>query len=1516
MTIYNWSSLTTNQSLAFDPANDQLAFDDPSISAAMIGLNYTPDSGLGSAAFVRVIYGTKTITLSSTDIRTLTTSNVTFANGSLLIVGDNGVASSADDSANTINGSAQADYINGLGGDDIINAGDGNDLIYKPNSDGSDNISGGNGNDTIIITYRPGFVSQDTVDGGAGTDVLNYQSSSITPAITVNMAQHIVTSEGGRQSIQSIERVLGTNSADTFIAGAIEHKIDSLGKTTVEVFRGNGGNDTITGVANSDPKWGNDIDYVTGADYSNNTSAQAINANLHTGRVIDGLGGTDTLTWVSMVYGGAGNDTFTGGSLTRGTNGMFWELFRGNGGDDTMDGANSFSDGGVASSDRADYSNNTAAQAINVDMTTGKVRDGWGGTDTLIDIDQVWGGAGNDTFLGGDANETFDGGAGSDTIDGGAGVNRVSYRQSTSGVIVNVNSSSIIVDTSVYAVTGMTGTKIIAAGTANDGMGGTDVLRNLNHVWGSDYNDYLSGSDIIGAKSLLAGFGGNNYLVGGAGIGIADYGSLPPYFGFEVFVASLVPDADGKVTVNNGLGGVDTLINIKGLAGTNGADSLTGGAGDEYFRGNGGDDTIDGGAGNDWVLYNNSPSGVTVNLETGVATDGWDGQAGLLALGGTDTLRNIENVEGSTYADSLTGNSGDNLFRGLSGDDTLDGGAGDDTAIYAGAKADYVITRLANGSYTVQDMVSGRDGTDAISNVEHVTFRDGVFNLADLSPSITSDATASIAENISTTTSIYTVAASRPQANAPLTYSIVGGADREKFVIDRFSGEVTFVDSPDFERRGDSGGDNVYDIVVRASDGSLYTDKAVAITVTDVAEKAPPVPPPVAFATPKTYATGVSPGSVVISDFNGDKKQDMVIANYVENTVSVLLGEGDGGFKEKVDVAVGAGPLKVSLGDFNGDGEQDIVVTNTTDDTVSILLGKGDGTFQAQSVYDTGDYPQWVSVADLDKDGTADLIVANYHSINSISVLLGNADGTFRAQETYETGPRAVSLTTGDFNKDNKRDIVVSNFGDNTISILQGNGDGTFQPQRAFGTGSGPQSIIAVDVNHDDKLDLVVQSYYGDSVGVHLGNGDGTFGAQLAYQVGRTPGEITVADLNGDDHPDIVAPNFKDGTVSILLGNGDGTFQTQQVFKVGNGANSVAIRDVNGDGQADLVVVNHQDDTVSVLLNETRKSPKVTAASHARNDFDGDSRSDILLQNGADGSCYVWQMNGLSFKPEGVGFVGWTPPSNQWRAVGTGDFDHDGKSDIFLQNGADGSCYVWEMDGLSFKPEGVGYVGWTPPTNQWRAVGTGDFDGDGMSDILLQDGDTGDCFVWEMNGLSVKESGYVGWRPPSKEWRAVGTGDFDGDGMSDILLQDGATGDCYVWEMEGLKVKEDGFGYVGWTPPSKDWRAVGTGDFDGDGKSDILLQNGADGSCYVWEMEGLKVKESGFGYVGWTPPSNEWRAVGTGDYNGDGMSDILLQDGATGDCFVWEMKGLELLNETSFGYVGWRPPSADWHATA
>ena len=697
---YSWSALANNRQITFDPTKDRLFFDNAAISAANVGVSF---ASLMSS--VSLTYNGKTITLSAS-VKSLSTANVSFANGTQLVVGDDGV--------NTLNGSDIADQFIGLDGGDTIKANGGNDLIF--------------------MGYASSSVGDDTIDGGAGTDTLAYiQNNVLTPAISVDMANHKVTSTQGKLTINDIERVFGTIKDDTFKGGALEHRIDELGNITAEIFRGNGGNDTIRGAEDGDHSGSNDARYRTGADYSNNSSSQAINANLARGAVSDGLGGTDTLQYVAMVFGGAGNDSIAGGSLTRGPNGKFWELFRGNAGDDTLDGANSNSDGDYASSDRADYSNNTAGQSIYVDMFSGTVFDGLRGTDKLIDIDQVWGGAGDDTFIGSFRDETFDGGAGNDTIDGGWGTTRASYQQSTSGVIVNVGASSITVDTATYAVTGMSGSKTVAAGTANDGMGGTDLLRNIYNIHGSDYSDYLGGTDVVGQRSFLSGFGGNNYLVGGAGIGIADYGSMPLNFGDAIFVASLVPDK-GKVIVKNGYGGTDTLINIKGLAGTNGSDFLTGGGADEYFRGNGGDDTIDGGGGNDWVLYNNSASGVKVNLTTGKAEDGWNGVHGLLALGGTDTLINIENVEGSDFADKLTGNGADNQFRGLSGDDTIDGGAGNDSAIYRGAKAEYVITKQADGSYTVRDTVAGRDGTDRLSNIENLVFRDETDSIAATPP--------------------------------------------------------------------------------------------------------------------------------------------------------------------------------------------------------------------------------------------------------------------------------------------------------------------------------------------------------------------------------------------------------------------------------------------------------------------------------------------------------------------------------------------------------------------------------------------------------------------------------------------------------------------------------------------------------------------------------------------------------------------------------------------------------------
>ena len=281
------------------------------------------------------------------------------------------------------------------------------------------------------------------------------------------------------------------------------------------------------------------------------------------------------------------------------------------------------------------------------------------------------------------------------------------------------------------------------------------------------------------------------------------------------------------------------------------------------------------------------------------------------------------------------------------------------------------------------------------------------------------------------------------------------------------------------------------------------------------------------------------------------------------------------------------------------------------------------------------------------------------------------------------------------------------------------------------------------------------------------------------------------------------------------------------------------------------------------------------------------------------------------------GFIGgYDGPGGKWQVKATGDFNGDGRSDLLLQYKDTGAVYVWQMDGANInKGSFVGGEG--GPGAKWQVKATGDFDGDGKSDILLQYADTGAVYVWQMNGTNIIKGGFVGGDSgPGAKWQVKGTGDFNGDGKSDILLQYADTGAVYIWQMDGTTIKKGGF-VGGDGGPGAKWQVKGTGDFNGDGKSDILLQYADTGAVYVWQMgdgdSGPDIQASGF-IGGYNGPGAKWQAKGTGDFDGDGKSDILLQYADTGACYVWEMDGLTI---KTGGFVGgFNGPGADWHATA
>lgn len=339
----------------------------------------------------------------------------------------------------------------------------------------------------------------------------------------------------------------------------------------------------------------------------------------------------------------------------------------------------------------------------------------------------------------------------------------------------------------------------------------------------------------------------------------------------------------------------------------------------------------------------------------------------------------------------------------------------------------------------------------------------------------------------------------------------------------------------------------------------------------------------VSFGNQATFATGANPKSIAIGDLNGDGNLDVVAANFGGNSLSILLGNGNGTFATQQTLSTGTNPRAVKLSDLNADGNLDLIVTDSGDNKVSVFLGNGNGTFLPRQTFATGATPFAVVAADVNGDGVPDLIVTNFTN-SSVSVLLGNGDGTFAAQQLFATGGNPQSVTVGDANGDGVSDIAVANNGSNSVSLLLGNGNGTFQTQRVFATGTHPASVALKDVSGDGKADLIVANINSNTVSVLLGNGNGTFVAQKTFATGTSPFSVAVNDLNGDGKPDLVVANNSGTSLSVLMGNGNGTFQVQKTFTAGSAPIAVIVNDVNADGRPDLIVANTNSSNVSVLL--------------------------------------------------------------------------------------------------------------------------------------------------------------------------------------------------------------------------------------------------------------------------------------------------------------------------------------------
>jgi hypothetical protein len=355
----------------------------------------------------------------------------------------------------------------------------------------------------------------------------------------------------------------------------------------------------------------------------------------------------------------------------------------------------------------------------------------------------------------------------------------------------------------------------------------------------------------------------------------------------------------------------------------------------------------------------------------------------------------------------------------------------------------------------------------------------------------------------------------------------------------------------------------------------------------------------------KVLPVGKGPGFIAVADVNHDGKPDIIVANTEDGTISVLLGDGRGNFRPAPGspFSCNANPNDIAVADMNGDGNPDLVIANHQTPYITVLLGDGKGGFKpsAHSPFATKSYPHphGVVVGDFMGDGKPAVVTDSW---GNRQILLTPTDGKgnlilpgkfFPADLHTDSGVRAA-----DFNKDGNLDVVTVSQDTGTVGLLLGDGKGAFRkaPGSPFPAGDTPWMFAIGDVNGDGNPDVAVIPYERDirdrrklGVTILLGDGKGGLttmrGSPFSLAGCEGPDGIAVGDIRGNGLHDIVVSCAQNDKLFFLLGTKDGTFKVSS-RSVPTGWGRLALGDLTGNGKGDIIVSNNRQGTITILLSQ------------------------------------------------------------------------------------------------------------------------------------------------------------------------------------------------------------------------------------------------------------------------------------------------------------------------------------------